>query len=138
MHVDHFFQKVNSKRIKKFKETGDTKYIYRNELDKAYFQHDMAYVDFKNLGKRTASDKVLSDKAFNAAKNSKYDGYQRSTASMVYIFLDKKISRYWSTALANKSAIKNQTTQNWCPLDLATQQLSEELHKLIIRKLKKE
>ena len=90
MHVDHFFQKVNSKRIKRFKETGDTKYIYINELDKAYFQHDMAYVDFKNLGKRTASDKILSDKAFNVAKNSKYDGYQRSTASMVYIFLDKK------------------------------------------------
>ena len=54
----------NKKRIQKFKETGDTKYIYRNELDKACFQHDMAYGDFKDLAKRSASDKFLKDKAF--------------------------------------------------------------------------
>ena len=77
-------------RIQKFKETGDTKYIYRNELDKACFQHDMAYGDFKDLAKRTASDKVLRDKAFNIAKNPRYDGYQRGLASMVYKFFDKK------------------------------------------------
>ena len=52
----------NKERIQKFKETGYTKYIYRNELDKACFQHDMAYEDFKYLAKRTASDKVLRDK----------------------------------------------------------------------------
>ena len=46
------------------KETGDTSYIYKNELDKACFQHDMAYEDFKDLGKRTVEDKVLRDKAF--------------------------------------------------------------------------
>ena len=57
----------NKKRIQKFKETGDTKYIYRNELDKICFQHDMAYGDFKDLAKRTAADKVLRDKAFNIA-----------------------------------------------------------------------
>ena len=60
----------NKKRIQKFKETGDTNYIYKNELDKACFQHDMAYGDFKDLAKRTASDKVLRDKAFNIGKNS--------------------------------------------------------------------
>ena len=43
----------NKERIKKFKETGDTKYIYKNELDKACFQHDMAYEDFQNLARRT-------------------------------------------------------------------------------------
>ena len=59
----------NKERIRKFKETGDTKYIYRNELDKVCFQHDMAYGDFKDLAKRTAADKVLRDKAFNIAKN---------------------------------------------------------------------
>ena len=80
----------NKERIKIFKETGDTKYIYRNELDKACFQHDMAYGDFKDLARRTASDKVLRDKAFNIAKNPKYDGYQRGLASMVYKFFDKK------------------------------------------------
>ena len=48
----------NKERIQKFKETGDTRYIYRNELDKACFQHDMAYGDFKDLTRRTASDKI--------------------------------------------------------------------------------
>ena len=52
----------NKERIRKVKETGDTKYIYRNELDKACFQHDMAYGDFKDLPRRTAADKVLRDK----------------------------------------------------------------------------
>ena len=51
----------NKERIEKFKETGDTKYIYKNELDKACFQHDMAYGDFKDLSKRTTSDKVLRE-----------------------------------------------------------------------------
>ena len=59
----------NKERIQKFKETGDSRYIYRNKLDKACFQHDMAYEDFKNLSKRTAADKVLRDKAFNIAKD---------------------------------------------------------------------
>ena len=44
----------NKGRIQKFKETGDTKYIYRNELDKACFQHDMAYGDFKDLAKKSS------------------------------------------------------------------------------------
>ena len=52
----------------KFKETGDTSYIYKNELDKACFQHDMSYEGFKDLARRTASDKVLGDKVFNIAK----------------------------------------------------------------------
>ena len=52
----------------------------------------MAYGDFKDLKRRTLSDKVLRDKAFNVAKNPKYDGYQRGLASMVYIFFDKKSS----------------------------------------------
>ena len=55
----------NKERIQKLKETGDTSYIYKNELDKACFQHDMAYGDFKDLAGRTASDKVLREKAFN-------------------------------------------------------------------------
>ena len=82
------FTKIKE-RIQKFKETGDTSYIYKNELDKACFQHDMAYGDFKDLPKRTAADKVLRDKAFKIA-DQKYDGYQRGLASMVYKFFDKK------------------------------------------------
>ena len=67
----------NKERIKEFKEAGDTNYIYKNELDKACFQHDMTYGDFKDLKRRTFSDQVLRDKAFNIAKNLKYDSYQR-------------------------------------------------------------
>ena len=76
-------------RMQKLKKTGDASYIYKNEIE-ACFQHDMAYGDFKDLARRTASDKVLRDKAFNIAKNPKYDGYQRGLASMVYKFFDKK------------------------------------------------
>ena len=54
----------NEERIKKFKKTGDSRYIYQNELDRACFQHDMAYGDFEGLNRRTAADKVLPDKAF--------------------------------------------------------------------------
>ena len=61
----------NKERIQKFKETTELRYIDRNELDKACFQHDMAYKDFKDLAKRTAADKVLRDKAFNIAKDLK-------------------------------------------------------------------
>ena len=86
----------NKERIQKFKETGDTSYIYKNELDKACFQHDMAYGDFKDLARRTASDKVLRDKVFNIAKNPKYDGYKKGLVSMVHKFSDKKSSGYYT------------------------------------------
>ena len=46
------------KIIKKLKETGDSRYIYQNKLDKASFKHVMAYGDFKNLPQRTTSDKI--------------------------------------------------------------------------------
>ena len=111
------FTKNKKKRIQKFKETGDTSYIYRNELDKACFQHDMADGDFKDLKRRTASDKVLRDKAFNIAKSPKYDGYQRGLASMVYKFFDKK---------SKSGGVK-------IPLD-SNEDLAKELHKPIIRK----
>ena len=107
----------NNERIQKFKETGDKSYIYKNELDKACFQHDMAYGDFKDLKRRTASDKMLRDKAFNIAKNPKYDRYQRGLASMVYKFFDKK---------STGSGVN-------IPLEF-NEQLAKELHKPIIRK----
>ena len=76
----------NNETIQKFKETVSSQYIYQNELDKTCFQHDMAYSEFKNLTRRTASDKILRDKAFNVAKNPKYDGYQCKLALIVYAF----------------------------------------------------
>ena len=108
----------NKERIQKFKEKVYTNYIYKSELDKACFQHDMAYGDFKNLAKRTASDKFLRDKAFKIASNPKYDEYEKGLASMVYKLFDKN-----SAGNGTKNVIK----QN-------QQQLAEELHKLIIRK----
>ena len=94
---------TKNKEKKKFKETGDSRYIYQNELDKACFQHDIAYGDFKDLNRRTAFDKILRDKAFNIAKYPKYDGYQRGLASMVCRFFDKKSSG---------SGIKNENISN--------------------------
>ena len=80
----------------------------------------MAYGDFKDIARRTYSDKVLRDKAFNIAKNPKYDGYQRGLASMIYKFFDKK----WKGSGVN------------IPSEL-NKQLAKELHKPIIRKFKK-
>ena len=110
------------KTKKEFKDLKkqETNYIYKNELDKASFQHDMAYGGLKDLARRTASEKVLRDKAFNIAKNSKYDGYQKVLAPMVYKSFDKKSAG---------SGVNNEH-----PLYLATpQKLAEELDKPIIR-----
>ena len=83
----------NEERIEKFMKTGNTDFIYKNELDKACFQYNMAYGKSKDLTERTASDKVLRDKAFKIASDPIYDGYQRGgLASMVYKFFDKKSS----------------------------------------------
>ena len=84
MHADYLL-----KTKKEFKNLNLNSYIYKNELDKACFQHDMTYVDFRDLKRRTFPDKVLRDKAFNIAKNPKYDGCQRGLASMVYKSFDK-------------------------------------------------
>ena len=90
------------------------------KLVKACFQHDMAYGDFKDLAKRTASDKVLRDKAFNIANNRKYHEYQRRLASVVYKFFDKK----------SAGSGVNITLES-------NEELAEELRKPIIKKLKK-
>ena len=79
----------NKERIEKFVQTGNTDFIYRNELHKACFQHDVAYGKSKDLAKRTQPDKALRYKAFKIANDPKYDGYQRELASMVYKFFDK-------------------------------------------------
>ena len=73
-------------------------------------------MDFKDLNRRTAADKVLRDKAFNFAKDPKYDGYQRRLTTMVYNFFDNGID--------NGSGIRN----------ISDKELAKELHKPIIRK----
>ena len=102
-------------------ETGNTNFIYKNKLNKACFQHDMAYGKSKDLFKRTQSDKVLRNEAFKIASDPKYDGYQRGLASMVYKFFDKK------SASLNKSSGSSVANE-------PNYQLANELHKPIIRK----
>ena len=109
----------NKKRIQKFEETGDTIYIYKIELDKAYFQHDMSCGDINDLAKRTAADKALRDKSFKIGSDRKYDEYHRGLGSMVYKFFDKKSS---GSGLANN----NENIQ-----------LANELHKPIIKTFNK-
>ena len=65
----------NKERIEKCMQTGNTDFIYKYKLDKACFQHDMAYGKSKDLVKRTQSDKVLKDKALKIASNPNYDGF---------------------------------------------------------------
>ena len=104
---------LNTKKwYKKFKETGDSGYICQNKLDKSYFQHDMASGDFKYLPRRTTSDKVLHDKALKML--------QIWWMSVVYKFLDK----------SSGGAIENKFMSN--------QELTEELHKSVIRKFEKQ
>ena len=98
----------NKESIEKFKETVDTSYIYKNGLDKACFQHDMAYGDFKDLQRRTASDKFLRDTAFNNAKNPRFDGHQRGLASMVYKFFDKKSASLTDKSVAGGAVANNE------------------------------
>ena len=107
----------NKERIEKLMQTGNAKFIYKNGLGKACFQHDMAYGKTKDLTKRTQSDKVLQDKASKIASDPKYDGYQRGLASTVYKFFSKTSS---GSGIANEP----------------NYQLANELHKPIIRKFK--
>ena len=117
----------HKERIKKFKQTGDTRYIYRNELDKACFKHDSAYTDHKDLINRTEADKVFRDKAYDVASNSEYDGYQRGLASMVYNFFDKKTTAEPSAKHVMGSGIKKDSSLI----------LADELHKSVIKKFNK-
>ena len=104
-------------RINKFIQTGDTHYIYKNELDKACFAHDAAYSDFKDIKSRAIADKISRDKAYKIAVNPKYYSSQRGLASMVYKFFNKKTK--------GSSVNMNQN-----------EKLAEELHKPIVRKFK--
>ena len=113
----------NKEKILKFMLTGNTNYIYKTDLDKAYFQHDMAYGENKDLTKRTQLEKVLRDKAFKIASNPKYDAYQCGLTSMVYEIFDKN---------PKVSAVRSSDLQIF---KLSNQKLSDKLHKSITRTL---
>ena len=101
------------KELQKFNQAGDTRYIYRNELDKACFQHDSAYADTKDLINR----------AYDIASNPEYDGYQRGLASMVYKFFDKKTM---GSGAAEPSSLERVNNESLI--------FTNELHKPIITK----
>ena len=104
-------------------QNGNTDFIFKNEVNKACFQHDFAYGKSKDLIKRTQSDKVLKHKGFKIASDPKYDGYQRELDSMVYKFFDKKsalLNKFSGSGIAKKP----------------NYQLENELHNPIIRKFK--
>ena len=117
----------HKERIKKFKQTGDTRYIYRNELDKACFQHDSAYADNKDLINRTKSDKVLRDKVYNIASNPECDGYQIGLANMVYKFFDQKSM---GSGTAKPSSLERITRDS-------SLILADELHKPVVKRFNK-
>ena len=103
------------KRIQIFRETGNLKHLYRNKLDKSCFAHGAAYSESKNLAKRSISDRILKDGAYEITRNHGYDGYQRALASMGYTFFDKKTG---SGASVNEK-------------------LAEELHKPVTKKFER-
>ena len=108
----------NREGIQNFKGTGDSRYVYQNELDKACFQHGMAYGDFKDLTRRELLIEYYVIKHLKIAKIRKYDGYQRGLTLMVYKFFDKK---------SVGGSIKNEITSN--------KELAGEVHKPVIRKV---
>ena len=107
----------NFEIFKKIMLTGNIDFIYKNELDKACFQPDMAYGKSKYLAKRTQSDKISREKAFKIVSDAKHDGYQKGLVSVVYKFFDKKSSG--------------------SDVNKPNYQLADELHQQIIRTFKK-
>ena len=112
MLVDHI---LNREEVNYINETGNLKHLYRNELDKACFAHNVPYSDSKDLAKRTISDKILKDRACEIARNCKCDEYQRVLASMFYMFFDKKTG----------------------PVTRVKEQQAEEFHKPVTKKFKR-
>ena len=111
----------HKERIKEFKRTGDTRLLYRNELDKACFKHDAAYAKYKDVENRLISDQKLRNSAYDIASNPKYDGYQRGLASMVY----KTVSGKGNAKHSSLERMENNKI------------LAEELHKPVIKKFNK-
>ena len=103
------FTKIKE-RIEKFMRTRNTDYIYKNDLDKAFFQHEIVHNKCKVLPKRTELHKVFRDKAFKISTTPNHDGYQRG-ALMIYKIFDKNSAGSGVATLANKSVIRSMSNQ---------------------------
>ena len=115
----------HKERINEFKRTGDTRLLYRNELDKACFKHDAAYAKYKDVENRLISDQKLRNSAYDIASNPKYDGYQRGLASMVYKFFDSKVAPRDKKTMSGKCNAKHSSLESTGNNKI----LAEELHK---------
>ena len=125
----------HKERIKKFKQTGDARYIYRNELDKACFQHDAACTKYKDAENRLISDQKLKNSAYDIASNPKYDGYQRNLASMVYKFFSSKVAPLDKKTMSGKGNAKHTAKPSSLERTENNKILAEELHKPVIKKI---
>ena len=110
-------------RIKKFKESGNLKHLYGNELGKSYFAHDAAYSESKDLAKRTIAGTISKNRSYEIARNHGHDVYQMVLAKLVYKFFDKK-TRSGGIATSKAGVSVNQ-------------QIAEDLHKPEAKKIKK-
>ena len=123
----------HKERIKELKRTGDTRLLYRNELDKACFNHDAAYAKYKDVENRLISDQKLRNSAYTIASNPKYDGYQRGLAIMVYKFLDSSVAPFDKKTMSGKGNAKHISLERTGNNNI----LAEELHKPVIKKFNK-
>ena len=127
--------------IKEFKRTGDTRLLYRNELDKACFKHDAAYAKYKDVENRLIPDQKLKNSAYDIACNPKYGGYQKGLASMVYKFFDskvaplnKKTAKHTAKHTAKTSSLERSSLERTKEVNKI---LAEELHKHVNKKINK-
>ena len=126
----------HKERIKEFKRTGDTRLLYRNELDKACFRHDAAYAKYKDVENILISDQKLRNSACDIASNPKYDGYQRGLASMVYKFFDSKAAPLDKKTISGKDNAKHTAKSSSLERTKEINKiLAEELHKPVIKKI---
>ena len=123
----------HKERIKEFKRTGDTRLLYRNELDKACFKHDAAYAKYEDADNRLISDQKLRNSAYDIATNPKYDTYQRGLASMVYKLFESKVAPLDKKTMSGKANAKHSSLERTGNNKI----LAEELHKSVIKKFNK-
>ena len=132
----------HKERIKEFKRTGDTRLLYRNELDKACFKHDAlcvlnTYTKYKDAENRLISDQKLRNSAYDIASNPKYCGYQRGLASMVYKFFDSKVVPLDKKTMSDKGNAKSTAEPSSLERTRNNKILAEDLHKPVIKKFNK-
>ena len=127
----------HKERIKEFKRTGDTRLLYRNELDKACFKHDAAYAKYKDVENRLISDQKLRNSAYDVASNPKYDGYQKGLASMVYEFFDSKVAPLDKNTMSAKGNANHTAKHSSLERTENNKILAEELYKSVIKKINK-